>query len=181
MKDHSVAARYAKVLFDLDCKQGDLDKRLDDFKLIAEIFKLQPKLIRLLKTSQVSLNDKRKLLSDIFGKTFDSRFIHFISYLIEKKRLSYLNHIGIEYEFLVNKHLDRWEANVITAVPMDAKSESKLVEKLETVFHKKAHLSKKIDPKIIGGAILILANGMLDWSVRGRLKKLKDNLIATQV
>lgn len=181
MIGHAISPRYAKVLFGLDCAKNKLDQRMNDFESILTIFNSNPKLKMFLRSPQVALKDKKKVLQNSLKDQFDTTFINFLSYLIQQERLVHLSHIANEYKLLVNEYLGRWEANIITAVPMDADSEEKLLKKLETMFHKKIHLNKKVDPQIIGGVILIISNEMLDWSVRGRLKKLKENLIANQV
>lgn len=173
MIGHMISPRYARVLFDLDC--GNLDQRLEDLDAIISILHDNPKLVKFLKSPQIALKDKKKLLLDAL-KPLDQKFISFLSYLIQKGRLIYLIGIAHEYRLLVNAFMKRSEADLVTAVPIDGDSERKLVEKLEKVFHKKLKLNKKIDPKIIGGAILITSNQMLDWSVAGRLKKLRTYL-----
>lgn len=181
MIDHAISPRYAKVLFDLDCIKGDFDQRVSNFESIINIFANNPNLVKFLKAPQVALKDKKKVLRNSLKENFDSIFISFLSYLIQKGRLANLSNIGNEYRLLVNKHLNRWEADIITAVPIDVDSEAKLINKLEKSFNKKINLNKVIDPKIIGGAILVISNEMLDWSVTGRLKKLKENLISIKV
>lgn len=177
----SISSRYVKVLFDLDRSKGYLTNRLDDFTLIINILKNNPKLVKFLKSPQVTLKDKITVLQNAFKENFDQTLLQFLSYLIQKGRLSYLEHIANEYRLLVNKYFGKWEATIITAIPLDQDSETKLLNKLENMFHKKIHLNKTINPKIIGGAILMIANEMLDWSVAGRLRKLKDHLITRQV
>lgn len=181
MIGRAISPRYAKVLFDLDCIKSSLEQRLEDFESILNIFTDNPKLVKFLKSPQVVLNDKKKLVKNSLKGHFDETFMNFLFYLIQKKRLIHLGSIAHEYRLLVNEYLERWEADIVTAVPMDIESETKLVEKLEKIFHKKINLNKKIDPKIIGGAVLVISNEMLDWSVTGRLRKLKENLIAIQV
>lgn len=181
MIDYAISPRYAKVLFDLDCAKGNSDRRLKDFDSIINIFNHNPKLVKFLKAPQVTLKEKKKLLWDSLKEKFDLMFINFLSFLIQKRRLGHLVSIGNVYRLLVNEYLERWEADIITAVPIDAQSERKLVEKLEKLFHKEINLKNRIDPKIIGGAILVTSNEMLDWSLTGRLRKLKEKLNATQV
>ena len=96
--------------------------------------------------------------------------------MIHKGRLSNFGLIANEYKLMVNEYLGIWEADIVTAIPMDDESEAKLKQKVEEDFNKKMILNKKIDPKIIGGVILVIANEMLDWSVTGRLRKLKEKL-----
>lgn len=181
MINYAISPRYAKVLFHLDCAKGNLDRRLEDFNSIINIFNHNPKLVNFLKTPQVILEDKKKLLFESLKEKFDLMFINFLGYLIQKGRLGNLVSIGNAYRLLVNAYLEKWEADIITAVPIDTYSERRLVNKLEKRFNKKINLTNKIDPKIIGGAILVISNEMLDWSVAGRLRKLKEKLNTTQV
>ena len=181
MIDHSISQRYVKVLFNLDCIQGNLDRRLIDFESITNIFSHNPKLVKFLKTPHIPLSEKKKVLQNSLKERFDPAFIDFLSYLIQKRRLTHLELIGNEYKLCVDKHFNRWEVDITTAAPMNPDSTTKLVEKLEKKFQKKIHLNKKINPDIIGGAILVISNQILNWSVTGRLKKLKEHLIATQV
>lgn len=181
MKDHIVSPRYAKVLFNLDSKKGDPVKHLEDFKLLLTLLKQNSNLYRFLKAPQVAFKEKMKAFREIVKENFDQTFINFCLYLIKKRRLVHLKSIAKEYQHLVNRDLERWEAEIVTAVPIDAESNAKLINKLEKQFNKKVHLKNRIDPTIIGGAILVTSNEMLDWSVAGRLKKLKENLISIQV
>lgn len=181
MMDLAISPRYAKVLFDLDCIKGNLKRRLGDFESMIKVLNENPKLTSLLKAPHVILKDKKTVLQHVLKGKLDQTFINFLFYLIQKGRFVNLSHIANEYRLMVNKYFGIWEADIVTAVPMDVDSETKLKQKLEKDFHKKINLNKKVDPKIIGGAILVIANEMLDWSVVGRLKKLKENLYATQV
>lgn len=185
MTHRSIATRYAKVLFNLDFnidrKQDYFERRIDDFKNIVPIFKGNPKLLQFFKSPQIDLAEKTKVLGDILKGKIDHTFMNFLSYLVEKRALDELNFIEREYRRLVDDLLEIWEVDVVTAVPLDDKSEAKLKEKIENEFQRKVILYKDVDPSIIGGVILVMQNKMLDWSLAGRLKKLKENLILTEV
>jgi F-type H+-transporting ATPase subunit delta len=179
MIDRGISPRYAKALFDLSRADNTLEEKLNDFDLTIKVFKENLKLVKLIKSPQLSLDDKKKVLNDTLK--LNPAFMNFLFFLIEKGRLANLKQIAREYRLMVNKFLKIWEADIVTAVPIDDESESRLKHKLEETFHKRVKINKKLNPKMIGGAILIMGNEMLDWSVLGRLRKLKDNLIATRV
>lgn len=180
MIGRELAPRYAKVLFSMDCMKGNLVQRLVDFESMIKLLGDNPRLVNFLKTPQISLKDKKEILRNSLKGIFDQTFMDFLFYLIKKGRLMLLGHIADAFKLMVNEHFGIWEADIVTAVPLDAGSEEKLKQKMENDFRKKIRLNKKVDPTIIGGVILIIANEMLDWSVTGRLKKLKESLIATQ-
>lgn len=185
MTNRAVAIRYAKVLFNLDYNEDrtkdNFEKRLEDFKVILPIFKENPKLLQFMKSPQISLADKTKVLNEVLKSKTDHTFLNYLSYLVEKRSLDHLSIIEREYRRLVDDLLEIWEVDVITAVPLDAGSEARLKEKIENEFQRKVILNKEVDPSIIGGTILIMENKMLDWSIAGRLKKMKENLILTEV
>lgn len=181
MIDHLLSPRYAKVLFEIDLAADGLQERLKDFKALLHIFRENPKLEKFFTSPHIVLSDKKTILHNTLSARFDTLFLSFLFYLIQKNRLKSVAPIEKEYRLMVNKHLGIWEADITTATSLDADSEVKLIQKLESNFHKKIRLNKIIDPKIIGGAILVIANEMVDWSIKGRLKKLKEHLIAIHV
>lgn len=181
MIERGIASRYAKALFDLSCADHTLEQKLVDFELTVKLFKDNPKLVKLLKSPQLSMDDKKTVLQDSLKDKLSSDFLKFLFFIIEKGRLDNLKQTAREYRLMVNKYLKIWEADIVTAVPIDEESENKLKQKLEEVFHKKIKINKKVNPQMLGGAILIMGNEMLDWSVKGRLRKLKDNLIAMRI
>jgi F-type H+-transporting ATPase subunit delta len=181
MRDRVISSRYAKVLFNLDRDKNHLEQRLKDFELIIDMINSHPDLAKFLKSPQIELEQKEELMRDSLKGKIDPVFLKFLSFLILKRRLPYLQNIEREYKRLVHDLLGIWETELVTAVPIDGDIENKFVQKLEKLVQKKIVLHKKIDPKILGGAILIVSNEILDWSVTNRLEKLKETLMATQI
>lgn len=172
-----IAERYAKVLFKLDLEKDAFESRLWDFDNMLLLLDSSPKLVAFIDSPQILFKDKKKLLESDLSETFDSDFIEFLCFLIGKKRFDYLQQIAKKYRDLVNEHLGIWEAELILPAPLEPKIEKKLIDKLEESFEKKIDVNRKIQPEIIGGSILIIQNNMVDWSITGRLKKLKESLL----
>lgn len=181
MIKRTIALRYSKALFELDLTKENLKRRLDDFEFFMHLLNDQPKLKRLLQSPQISESEKKEVLQKCIGNQTDRLFFQFINYLIEKRRLNDLKQIANEYRLKVNEFLGIWEAKMITAVPLEKEIEMKLKLKLENFYHHKIEITHELDPKIIGGAILIVSNKMIDWSLATRLRKMKENLLAVKV
>jgi len=178
MIKQSIALRYSKVLFNLDLEYRlDMKKRLIDFESLDALFKRNPKLLILLKFPLIDIDEKKELLASALKNEYDPLFFEFLFYLIQKKKLDYLNLIAIDYRFLVEEHFDIWEVKVISATDLMPEMQTKLKEKLELFFHKQLKINNEVDPSIIGGIKLIFADQMIDWSVVGRLKNLKESLL----
>ena len=176
MIKRALALRYAKALFDMDLAKDNLEKRLTHFDLILDLLRKHPKSMKFLASPQILLEEKKHALETNLRDKCDSSFFHFLFFLIENGRLSSLKQIAEEYRMMFDKHLDIWEAKIVTAVPIGPDIEEGLNKKLENYYQKKIKIVKEVDPKIIGGAILIFANEMIDWSVKRRLKKMKESL-----
>ncbi len=174
--NHSISLRYAKALFELDKKKGNLERRLKDFETILKVLYVNSKLLKFLKAPYILVNEKLQVLNDILKTEYDSVIMNFLFYLIEKGRINNFEMIARYYRQMVNEDLGIWEADIVTAVPLDEANETKLEKNLSEKLHKKIIFSKKVDKKIIGGVILVIGNKMLDFSITGRLKKIKEKL-----
>lgn len=179
MKDRAIATRYTKALFQLDLSQNQLEKRLDDFVYLTDLHK-HPKLERLLLAPQLEDKEKKELLFSLLDGRLDPVFLKFLSVLIEKRRWSYLTEIIRQYRLMVDRHLNIWEAELVTAIPIDQKTEDVLKDKLQKALNKEIKLKKSVDPKLIGGASLLIDNEMIDWSLAGKLKKMKKELLKVE-
>ena len=181
MIKQGIALRYSKALFNLDNKNEVLEKRLNYCKLLVDALKINPKAMKFFQSPQIGLNEKKKVLNEGLKGITDTDFIQFIMQLIEANRIDYLGQITDEFRILVDHFLNYWEAKIITAIPLEAHTEEKLSHKLEKYYHKKMKIQNEVNPNIIGGAILIANNEMIDWSIATRLNKLREDLMKTTV
>ena len=179
MRNYAIASRYAKALFESDMLDEALPKRIEDFEMLLKVFDQNPALQRTLIAPQLESKDKKEILLSILDGRLDQKLLNFLFLLVEKRRWDYLKLIARAYRLLVNKHLEIWEAELLTAVPLDEGSEEVLKQKLKKIFNKKQiYLRKIIKPSIIGGATLLVENEMIDWSILGKLNKMKKSLLA---
>jgi F-type H+-transporting ATPase subunit delta len=176
-----VASRYSRALFKLAASKEELEKRQQDLEGVVSILQSLPKLGQFLSAPQISRVDKEKVLEKSLGSKLDPQLLHFMLFLLEKGRLKHLPEISRAYHRMVKESLGILEASLITAVPAEAKIKENLQKKLEIAYQKKIEMKEKTDPQIMGGVILVVANQVMDWSIRDRLSSLKDNLLSVSV
>jgi len=176
-----VASRYSRALFKLAATPLELEKRHQDLEGVVTLLQKIPKLGLFLSAPQISSDQKRKVLENSLGSQIDQKLLHFLLFLLEKGRMKYLPEIAKEYHRLVKESLGILEANLITAVPVEKSYRETLQKRLESSFKKKVEMKEKIDPQIMGGVILVLANQVIDWSIRNKLARLKEKLLAVRV
>lgn len=167
------AVRYAKALFNsaVKVKQQEL---LSNFEELLYLCNKIPKLYSFLNSPEISKQQKESLLKVPFKEKPD--FLDFLSLLLQKGRFKYLIDITEEYRNIYTSNYGMTHAHLTTAVSLDEGMKKLLKDKLNQIYNKKFELSYDIDPKIIGGGILVIANRMIDFSVKNKLNRLKGLL-----
>jgi|GEM_PF-27537 len=174
-----LAFRYAKALFESDFKNNQHEKRLEEFEYMLSLLKTYPKLNKILLSPSIDLAGKLQVIRSLFDHEPDPIFLKFMELLLEKKRFRYFNQITFDYRLIIEHSLNIWEVSFVTAIPLEKEFEEKIRLRLEKYYRKKIKMKNEIDPTIIGAAIIILNNKMIDWSVAGRLKAIKEKLLET--
>lgn len=176
MSTHEIAFRYSRALFGLAQSNQELEQQLNNLEAIINILSQQPNLMQFFCSPQISLEQKEKIFRDTLEKYFSKQIICFLLVLLEKGRFVNLPMIVKEYRRLVQEKLSILEVELITTLPIDALTEEKFINQLEAVYGKKIEMKKHIDPQLIGGGVLIIANQRIDFSIKGKLARLKADL-----
>lgn len=172
-----LASRYAKALF----QSGEKEQRngvlqcLDAILLAYEKF---PELKLFLESPEVPLSKKESSLKKIFGKQLNDFNLHFFILLLQKGRFHYLQEIAVQYRQLYTESYGITNVELRTPVAVDETVKEKLKQKLEKRFNKTFIITNVINPKMIGGGILVIGERMIDFSIRGKLNKLKIALLS---
>jgi F-type H+-transporting ATPase subunit delta len=176
-----IISHYAKGLIQLSQSHSQLEQHLNELEQFVQLMKEAPALEHFLAHPFIKPEEKKKVLKSILGDGVDLSLLHFLFFLIDRKRIQYLNAILEDYRRLAYDRLGIVDVQVVTAVSMEKKMSEKIQNKLEAFYRKRVQIKEKIDPMIIGGMILMIANQMLDNSVKNRLMQLKENLLAVNV
>ena len=171
--DRVLAGRYAKALFLACVEKGEQSLLQSE---LATAHRLLADSLPLLRHPQVTAADKKKVLRDVLSGKVGALTFGFLELLIDKKRFDLLSLVGVIVVKLVADKNKTAKALVRTARPMSAEAQRKLVEKLQIFSGWSIELDVKEDPEIIGGLIVRLGDWVLDSSLRGQLKHMKETL-----
>lgn len=172
--EKDIAHRYAKAFFNLGQNREQLDIWKNDLDRLLEVQKNVPELETFLINPQISTSDKASLLKRIVS---DDLIIGFILLLLENKRYKHLIAIVREFHRLMDLQFGIVEVKLVTAHPVDTTIKQTLKEKLEAVYDHQVKVNERIDPSIIGGAMVLMGNKLLDSSLKTRLNELKLHLL----
>jgi len=166
-----IARRYAKALAEV-LPDDKLEKVLKEVKELLKIF--DEKALKYFKSPVVPVEKKVSLLEQVLSKVEVSPELKKVLLLMaQRNRLGLLREFAQEFENFVNERLGIVKAEITTATEIDDETLGKIRAKIEELFGKKAEITVKLDPSIIGGFIVKVADKVLDASIKTQLENLK--------
>jgi F-type H+-transporting ATPase subunit delta len=171
--DRVLAGRYAAALFQAAADKGE------DQKVQAELGAARERLLScdaLLRHPRVSIADKKKLAhAELDGKV-GATAVRFIELLVEKKRYELFPMIAAMYARLAADKRGVVKAVVRTARPLSADAQKTLSARLKIFAGKDIELEVKEDPELIGGVSVKIGDWVLDSSLRGQLRRMRESI-----
>lgn len=171
-----VSSRYAEALFQVGEESNSTEKLYNELKAVVDIIKENKEFANILKSPIVSKEDKKDLISNIFGSQIDKEMLNFLKVLADKDRLSLTSSITEVFKGLLNDKNNILEGVAITAVPMKDDELEGLQGKLSAKYNKTVILKNEVDESVLGGVLVRLGNEEIDGTVKNRLDKMKEQL-----
>jgi F-type H+-transporting ATPase subunit delta len=166
-----IARRYAKALADV-LPDDRLEKVLEEVRAIGAL--LDDRVIRYFRSPVVPLEKKKGLIEQILEKIEASEELKKVLLLMaQKDRLGIIREFSSEFEKFVDQRLGIIKAEITAATEIDDETISKIKAKIEELFGKKAEISVKLDPSLIGGFVVRVSDKVLDASIKTQLENLK--------
>jgi len=171
--DRVLAWRYGRAVFEAASARREEDKVLSDLQASQPSIR---DLMPFIRDPRVSVADKKKKLEGALGGKVTKVTMRFLELLIEKKRFNLLPMVVADFGRLVADKHNVAKAHVRTARPLTPDAQKKLREALKHFNGKDIELDIKEDPELIGGVVVRMGDWVLDSSLRGQLRKLKETI-----
>ena len=173
------ARRYAQAVFNIALEKKELDRWQSDLEKVA-VLSDDATFMALVENPKVRFEDKAKLVLEPLGD-INPLALNLVYLLMTRGRLNLIGDIADEYRRLLDSYRGIEQAEVITAVPLDAKERQRLEKALEAVVGKKVVLQPGVDPSLIGGFIARIGGKLLDGSTHSQLIALRDKITTGEV
>ena len=102
---------------------------------------------------------------------------NFLKLLAEKGRISEVEEIARELDRLVAREQGELRVELTTAQELSDEEASRIVDQIAKASGRKVEATRSVDPDLIGGIVLQAGSFRLDASVRGRLNRLRQDLV----
>jgi F-type H+-transporting ATPase subunit delta len=126
---------------------------------------------------RVPKSEKARLLSAALGGA-PREFVLFLQGLVKRGRQGLLREIAAEYLALLDIKHNRVRAGVTLARPADESLKREIQAALGRQLGKEVIAAFHVDPGILGGTVVRVAERIHDGSVRRRVTKLRRQLLA---
>jgi F-type H+-transporting ATPase subunit delta len=173
----AVAQRiYAEALFGAAKDAGKLAEVHEALGDFAAALAESPELRAVLRNPELEPKTKATILADLAGGD-EPLFTHFLQVVAEKGRAAELEEIAKEFERLMAREERRLTVELTTARELTDAETKAILKQIEDAAGRKVEATQKVDPRLVGGIVLQAGSLRVDASVRGRLERLRNDLV----
>src|SRR5919108_6203672 len=170
---------YAQALFDAAKEQGRLGDVQQDIADFAAAVHDVPELRTVLRNPQLDPRAKSELLEQLAGDA-DELVRNFLRLTAEKGRIGEIEEIAREFDRLMAIEERRLNVELTTAYELSDDEARSVLNEIEKASGRKIEATRKVDPGLIGGFVLRAGSMRVDASVRGRLNRLREELVTSR-
>ena len=120
----------------------------------------------------------RRWRESIFGKVVSKPVLNLIQLLLRRGRIHQLPTVAAEFRRLDNARQGITLATATSAAPLSADEIRAITARLEQLSGGRVELDVQVDPSLLGGLIVRVGDRLIDGSVRGRLERLRNQLVS---
>jgi len=173
----SAARRYAEAAFQLASRDDTLDGWAADLATAVDLVG-DPRVARIVSNPSVPLADRSATIGRLLDGRVSPLVVNLVRLLDQRGRLALLPAIAAEFTRLLDQVRGVVAATVSSATPLDDREVGAIRTRLASMTGRTVKLATTVDPTLIGGVTVRVGDRMIDASVRGRLQRLRDQLVA---
>ena len=175
-----ISRRYATALLEYACENHHETDVYEQSQQVLSLYRQVPEMRYTIENPVVARKDKISLLKNAASAKREAcaELVRFFGIVLENKREKLLTFILHSYVFLYRKKKKIRQGKLITAVPLPKQTLEELKQLILQKYRgRTVEFDIKVDPQIIGGAILGIGYWLIDASIAGQLKSVKRQFI----
>jgi F-type H+-transporting ATPase subunit delta len=173
----TAARRYAEAAFEVATRDDSVDAWRVELDAAASIA-ADDEVGRLLANPAVPLEKRTEMAETIFGAVVSQPVLNLINLMLRRGRIHQLPRIAAEFRRLDNARQGVTLATATSAAPLDPDEIRAVTERLEQLTGGRIELDLQVDPSLLGGLVVRVGDRLIDGSVRGRLERLRNQLVS---
>ena len=172
-----VAKRYAQALYASALSKKQVEKADADAAVVWEALESSAELRSFFNSPVIRAQKKAAVVQKLFTHKIDKGVLDFLLLLVEKGRENLLPEVLKAYGALRDEQLGIVVAEAKVAFKLGKAEEAQLQKSLEKLTGKEVRLHMKLDPNVIGGAVVKIGDKVYDGSIKSKLDALRKQLL----
>jgi F-type H+-transporting ATPase subunit delta len=172
----SAARRYAEAAFAVALDGGAIDDWAGDLRAAAAVTQ-HADVQRILENPGIPFDRRRNALDRGLADV-DPKVRNLAVLLLQRGKVEELGRVAEHFQLLVDRHNGIHAGRATSAAPLSEDEAEHVRSRMEELTGARVKLIFDVDPSLLGGVVVRIGDRMWDGSVRGRLERLRNNLIA---
>ena len=173
----TLGRRYAEAAFQLATRDDAIDAYGDGLDLAVRMLGGDD-VLGILRNPARPLTDRVELVDTLLTKRVPEPVRKIVGLLVARGKVDRLQTVAAEYHRLLNRQHGVVEAVATAASPLNDQETAALQRKVAEMTGQTADLRVEVDESLIGGLTVRVGDTLYDASVRGRLERLRERLVA---
>lgn len=173
----TAARRYAEAAFEIALRDGTVDPWREQLDVAATVL-ADPAVAAGLENPSIPTADREAALTRGLGSSVDPLVLNLLLVMIRRGRIDQLPRVAEEFHRLDDRRNDITTALATSASPLGPAEVSALTERLQQMTGGRVRLDLEVDPSLLGGLVVRVGDRLIDGSVRGRLERLRNQLVS---
>jgi F-type H+-transporting ATPase subunit delta len=167
---------YARALFEAAQSRERVSPVRDELRRLVTALDDSPELDGFLANPQVDPAAKTEVLEQV-TEGAEPLLRNAVRLLASKGRAGELRPFADEFDLLVDRAEGRVQVELTTAHELSDDELAAIVARIEKASGRTVEATRRVDPSLVGGVILQAGSLRVDASVRGRLERLRRELV----
>lgn len=169
--------RYAEAAFQLATRDKALDAFGDGLDLAAQVLS-DATVLGVLRNPARPLGQRLEVVDALLAKRVPEPILKLVGLLVERGKIDRIGQVAAEFRRLLNRERGIVEAVATSALPLTKDETEALRQKVAKMTGRTVDLRVDVDDSLIGGLTVRVGDTLYDASVRGRLERLRERLVA---
>ena len=173
-----IARRYARALALLCDERGDAEAVRTALQQIVATLNAAPDALTFLTNPTLPHEPRTALLVTLLKELKVTGTAEaFTRLMLDNGRIGSLAATLVEFAAIQDARSGRAEAQLTSAVALDAKGIARVAAAISRLVGKEVHVTAAVDPELLGGVVVRVGNTVWDSSVRNHLNRLHNQLV----
>jgi F-type H+-transporting ATPase subunit delta len=172
----AVGRVYADAVFAIAKESNAVDAFLEDLRVVLAAFRDNPKFEALYSSPKIAREETERMVRGAFEGKLRQPLLHLLLLLVRRGRQRALPAIVRAYEALVDADRNQRRVALATASPLDDALKARIADALSKKTGQKVLLDARVDPALLGGAVLRVGDTVVDGSLRTGLARLAKQM-----